>query len=94
MRGRAMTDNNDSPYIETETVAGETLVKGSKLRPVDGLWPVERVNIPELAVLLWEQLNPGFDQSIANDGERDLYVAAVEKLLNAMVKAKNVSLYP
>lgn len=85
---------SESPYIETEEVAGKTLVKGSKLRPVDGLWPIERVAIPELAMLFWEKVNPGRYPGRVSWEERERYIKAMEHVLEALVAEDNARLYP
>lgn len=85
---------SDSPYVETEIVAGKRLVKGSALRPVDGLWPIERVSIPELAMIFWERMNPGKHPMMATEEEVALYTKAMEHVLQALVSEDNVRLYP
>lgn len=84
----------DSPFVETEIIAGKRLVKGSTLRPVDGLWPIERVCVPELAMLFWEKLNPGRHPAAASDEDRARYVEATEFVLSVLEREDNVRLYP
>lgn len=45
--------SDESPFVETEEVAGKTLVKGAKLRPVDGLW-IARKQDPQILARLSE----------------------------------------
>jgi len=69
------------------------LVEGAKIRQVDGLWPVERVSVPELAMVYFEALT-GKHPATATDDEAARHIKAMETVLAALVDADNVRLYP
>ena len=69
------------------------LVPGAKIRPVDGLWPIERQNIPELAQIMYEEVT-GKHPAAIQDEERAKWIAAMEKVIAALESADNVRLYP
>lgn len=74
-------------------IEGYTLVPGAKIKPVDGLWPIERVCIPELAQVMFEAVT-GKHPSQISDDERAKWIAGMEKVCAALEAAENVKLYP
>lgn len=69
-------------------------MEGAKIKQVDGLWPIERVAIPDLAMILWEQLHPGKHPASATDEDRALYIKATQRVLDVLAEAGNVRFYP
>lgn len=70
-----------------------TLAPGAKIKPVDGLWPIERVCIPELAQVMYEAVT-GKHSAMIDDAERAKWIRGMERVCDALESAGNVKLYP